>query len=163
MKIIVKCFAILCWAGISLAAFSFSQTASVTVPYPTGFRSWVHVKTGIVGKDSPRFKNYVGIHHIYANPKAVEGYEKGTFPDGSVIVVDVLEAPEINSITSEGSRKFIDVMRKDSKKFAKTAGWGFEKFNGDSTTERLLNEGSAANCSACHASQKDHVFSDLRK
>lgn len=163
MKLFVKGFVILCWAGISLAAFSFSQSASVSVPYPIGFRSWVHVKTGIVGKDSPKFRNYVGIHHIYANPKAMKGYEMGIFPDGSMIVVDVLEAPETDSITSEGPRRFIDVMLKDSKKFAKTDGWGFEKFNADSTTERLLNEESAARCSACHASQKDHVFSDLRK
>ena len=163
MKVFVKGFTILCWAGVSLAAFSFAQPTSVAVPYPTGFRSWVHVKTGIVGNDSPKFRNYVGIHHIYANPKAIERYEKGTFPDGSMIVVDVLEAPEANSITSEGPRKFIDVMIKDSKKFAKTDGWGYEKFNGDSTTERLLNAESAARCSACHASQKDHVFSDLRK
>jgi hypothetical protein len=163
MKKIAKRIAIILWAAISFAAFSVTQSASESVAYPTGFRSWVHVKTGLVGKDSPKFKNYIGIHHIYANPKAMEGYEKGKFPDGSVIVVDVLEAPETNSITSEGPRKFIDVMRKDSKKYAKTAGWGFEKFKGDSTTERLLTEEKAISCSTCHASQKDHVFSDFRK
>lgn len=157
-----KYIVIVLWAAISFAAFSVSQSAAENVPYPSGFRSWVHVKTGIVGKDSPKFKNYVGIHHIYANSKAMEGYKNGTFPDGSVIVVDVLEAPETNGITSEGPRRFIDVMHKDSKKYAKTAGWGFEKFNGG-TTERLVTEEKAISCSACHASQKDHVFSNFRK
>lgn len=163
MKKFAKYIAIVLWAGISFAAFSVSQSASESVPYPTGYRSWVHVKSGIVARDNPTLKRYEGIHHIYANPKAMEGYEKGEFPDGSVIVFDLLEAPVKNGITTEGPRRFIDVMHKDSKKYAKTAGWGFEEFNGDSTTERLLTEEKAISCSACHASQKDHVFSDFRK
>lgn len=163
MKKFTKYVVIVSWAAISFAAFSVSQSAAESVPYPSGYRSWVHVKTGIVGKDSPKFKKYEGIHHIYANPKAMEGFENGVFPDGSVIVFDLLEASEKSGITSEGPRRFIDVMHKDSKKFVKTAGWGFEEFNGNSTTERLLTEENAISCSACHASQKDHVFSNFRK
>jgi hypothetical protein len=162
MKKIAKYLVIALWAAISIAAFSVTQSASESVPYPTGYRTWVHVKSEIVGKDHPTLKKYEGIHHIYANPKAMEGYEKGVFPDGSVIVFDLLEVSEKNGITSEGPRRFIDVMHKDSKKHAKTAGWGFEEFNGD-TTERLLTEENAISCSACHASQKDHVFSNFRK
>lgn len=163
MNKIAKYIVIVLWAAISFAAFSVSQSAAETVPYPTGYRTWVHVKSEIVGKDHPTLKKYEGIHHIYANPKAMEGYEKGVFPDGSVIVFDLLEARVKDGIMSEGPRRFIDVMHKDSKKFARTAGWGFEEFNGDSTTERLLTEEKAISCSACHASQSDHVFSDFRK
>lgn len=154
---------IVCWIVVGLAFLTTRQSASNGVPYPEGYREWVHVKSGIVGKESPTFKRYEGIHHIYANAKAIEGYEKGTFPDGSVIVFDLLEAPVKNGITSEGPRRFIDVMHKDSKKFAETSGWGFEEFERDSTTTRLLTEEGAAKCSACHASQKDHVFSTFRK
>jgi hypothetical protein len=157
-----KYIVIVLWAAISFAFFSVSQSAAEQVPYPTGYRSWIHVKSGIVGKDSLKFKKYEGIHHIYANPKAMEGFEKGIFPDGSVIVFDLLETQEDSGITSEGPRRFIDVMHKDSKKYAKTADWGFEEFNG-STTTRLLTEENAISCSACHASQKDHVFSNFRK
>lgn len=157
-----KYITIVLWAAISFAFFSVSQSAAEQVPYPTGYRSWVHVKSEIVGKDSPKFKKYEGIHHIYANTKAMEGFENGVFPDGSVIVFDLLETREKSGITSEGPRRFIDVMHKDSKKYAKTADWGFEEFNG-STTERLLTEENAISCSACHASQKDHVFSNFRK
>ena len=32
-----------------------------------------------------------GIHHIYANDKAIEGYRNELFPDGAVIIFDLLE------------------------------------------------------------------------
>lgn len=164
MKILVKLFIAVCFVTVGFVLFTVKQSASdALVPYPKGYREWIHVKSGIVGKESPTFKRYEGIHHIYANPKAMQGFEKGEFPDGSVIVFDLLEAPVKNGITTEGSRRFIDVMHKDSKKFSKTSGWGFEEFNGDSMIERLLTVESAAKCSACHASQKDHVFSSFRK
>jgi hypothetical protein len=51
-----------------------------TFPYPNGYRKWVHVGTTLVGPQSPFFAGNGGIHHIYANEKAVKGYESGTFP-----------------------------------------------------------------------------------
>src|SRR5262245_44232341 len=56
------------------------------VPYPEGFRSWTVVKSLIVGPDHDSFAKRGGIHHYYANDKAVAGYRTGTFPDGSIVV-----------------------------------------------------------------------------
>jgi Cytochrome P460 len=136
-----------------------------TVTYPAGYRSWTHVKTALIGPQSPFFSRYGGIHHIYANEKAVRGYRTGHFPDGAVIVFDLLETQESAGITAEGSRKFIDVMAKDSARFADTGGWGYEEFEGDSETERSLTAQAKAACSMCHMNQKDHdyVFSVFRK
>lgn len=162
MKTLIKLFLVALSVFLYCGSLSIAKSTE-TVPYPEGYRRWTHVKSVLIGKDNPTYKKHMGIHHIYANPKAMEGFEKGSFPDGSVIVYDLLEAPENNGITSEGPRRFIDVMHKDSKKFAKTSGWGFEEFNGSSQTERLLTEETATACSACHASQKDHVFSNFRR
>ena len=54
--------------------------------YPEGFRSWTHVKSLIVGPGHESFPTRGGIHHYYANDKAVAGYRAGTFPDGSIVV-----------------------------------------------------------------------------
>jgi hypothetical protein len=142
---------------------SFAQTRQL-VPYPENFRGWTHVKSAVVGPESQFFTKYGGIHHVYANPKALEGFRTGNYPDGSVIVFDLFDVTQDKGVTGEGSRKFIDVMHKDSKMFAKTGGWGFEEFWGGKPTERKLTEAQAIGCYNCHATQKDKggVFSVMR-
>src|ERR1044071_6835119 len=112
-----------------LNAFSYKLPPKVSeVPYPEGYRNWVHIKTALIGPESPAFIINGGYHHIYANPKAMEGYRTGIFPEGSIIVFDVLTNGENNGITEEDSRAHIDVMIKDSLKFPETGGWGYEEF-----------------------------------
>lgn len=135
------------------------------VAYPLGFRKWTHVKSALVGPQSPIFARFGGLHHIYANENAMQGYASGKFPDGSVIVFDLFETRETAGSTLEGPRRFIDVMERDSKRFAATAGWGYEEFKGDSKTERALNAEAVQKCHACHQTVKDHdaVFSRFRE
>ena len=138
------------------------------VPYPEGYRLWVHVRSGLTGPESPDFKNTGGLHHIYANDKALptmEGYQAGRFPDGAIIVYDLLEAQTKEGITAEGRRRYLVVMHKDSKRFAETGGWGFELFRKDSHTDRAAWPNAKTSCFDCHASQKDkdYVFGSFRK
>src|SRR5580704_2645174 len=114
----------LCIIIISFAKFSQPKE----VPYPENFREWKHIKTAIIGPKSPAFEHFGGFHHIYANPKAVEGYKTNHFADGSMIVFDVIEAIEKNTDVSEGKRRIIDVMIKDTALYPETGGWGFEEF-----------------------------------
>lgn len=167
MKQIAKLFVFVVWMAGTLAVFApRSVFSDGSVPYPEGYREWIHVKSEIIGPESPIYQKYGGIHHIYANPKAVEGLANGNFPDGAVFVFDQLELKaKGGGVTAEGSRRFIDVMHKDDKRFAKTGSWGFEEFNADSNTERLLTAEGAAKCYSCHASQKERgfIFSSFRK
>ena len=135
------------------------------VQYPLNYRAWAHVKSALIGPQSPIYESYGGIHHIYANDKAIEGYRTGQFQDGSVIVFDLLETRESAGVTAEGPRRFIDVMSKDTSRYADTGGWGYEEFKGDSQTERSLTGMAKAACFKCHAQQKnrDFVFSSFRK
>ena len=71
------------------------------------------------------YKSFGGIHHIYANQSALEGYRTGSFADGSVIIFDLLEATTADNAITEGKRKVLGVMQKDGKRFAGTGGWGF--------------------------------------
>ena len=147
---------------VLLAAAALATAAEV--PYPAGYRGWRHVKSMVIEKGHPLFDAFGGIHHIYANPKAVAGYKSGQWSDGAVIVFDLLEANRDGGALAEGGRKVVGVMHRDSKKFASTGGWGYEGFKADSRTERAVADKAAAACHSCHAAQqgKGFVFSSMR-
>jgi cytochrome c551/c552 len=151
-------------AGILAVAVFATAEEGDAVAYPAQFRSWAHVKSTLVGPQSPGFAANGGLHHFYANAKGVEGYRTGAFPDGAVLVDDLLETKDTATpgVTSEGPRRRLAVMVKDSQRFAKTGGWGFEVFPGDTQTASLNADGRAA-CFACHQKAKNAVYSELRK
>jgi hypothetical protein len=130
-----------------------ASTGAARVSYPEGYRNWVHVKSGLI---SPAHKNSAtmgGFQHIYANPEGMTGYRTRKFPEGSVIVFDWLEMSDSNGAFAEGPRRQVDVMVKDSQRFAKTGGWGFQRFVKDSKTE-LAAAPTPEACFACHENLK---------
>jgi hypothetical protein len=155
----------------SLAAVAFVVYAvpavsadAPPVPYPDGYRDWRHVKSMVIQPGHPLHESFGGIHHLYANKKALEGYKTGKFPEGSVIVFDLLEAPVADNAITEGKRKVAGVMHKDAKKYAATGGWGYEGFGGGDRGKRVVGANAATACHGCHAARKDHgyVFSAAR-
>lgn len=147
------------------SAFIKQGTEKFKIAYPTGYRNWVHVKSNIVGASSPAAPKYEGFTHIYANSVAMIGYKTGNFPNGSIIVFDVIESRTGKNGISEGSRKFIDVMVKDTALYAQSGGWGFEEFDKDTKDAGILKEEQKATCFKCHDSQKEkgYVFSTFRE
>jgi hypothetical protein len=148
-------------AIVTAAAISADGAA---VPYPEGYRAWQHVKSMVIEAGHPLHASFGGIHHLYANGKAMEGYRTGRFPDGAVIVFDLLEAVSADHAVTEGKRKVVGVMHRDAAKYAATGGWGFEGFAGDSKSERAVGDKAQSACFSCHAPQKAHeyVFSAWR-
>ncbi|HEY0683046.1 MAG TPA: cytochrome P460 family protein [Steroidobacter sp.] len=143
---------------------AMTSANSRTLPsYPKGYRQWAHVKSALVSEGHAEYESSGGFRHIYANDQALSGYRSGKFPEGSIIVVDWLAERDSGGMFEEGQRRRVDVMIKDSRTFASTGGWGFERFKGDSRTERIVKDVSSQ-CFACHAGQKsaDFVFSTLR-
>lgn len=131
--------------------------------YPENFRRWVHVGTGVILPGGAFPENEQGMHHIFANQKAVDGYASGDFPDGSVIVYELREAQQKNGIIFEGERRRVDVMIKASSLYNKTGGWKFERFLGNQQAQDAVHD-SGASCFQCHANANAHgfVFSQLR-
>lgn len=131
--------------------------------YPDTFRRWVHVGTGVILPGGSIPANEQGMHHVFANQKAVEGYTSGDFADGSVVVYELRDVQQKNGVIFEGERKRVDVMIKDSSKYKTTGGWKFERFMGDQRTEDAVHD-SGATCFQCHAKATAHgfVFSQLR-
>jgi Cytochrome P460 len=87
-------------------ACSFSLWAQLddTAPFPKEFRKWAHVKSVLVGAQSAAYATEGGIHHIYANEKALVGYDTGKFPNGSVIVYDFRSAVSLPRVGSPPGR-----------------------------------------------------------
>lgn len=146
------------------AALLTGAASSYTpVPYPDGWQNWRHVKSMVIQEGHPLYGPFGGIHQLYANKKAVQGYETGKWPDGAVIAFDLHEAVSDNHAITAGTRKVLGVMRRDAKAYAETGGWGFEGFKGDSKTERAVGNKAYSACFACHQASAgpDFVFSEL--
>jgi hypothetical protein len=150
-------------AGLLLVTAKYSYAEKDGVPYPEGYRNWLHTKSMLIQPGHPLENPFQGIHHIYANGKAASGLKTGNYKDGSVLVFDLLKYEEKDKTIQEGERKLVGVMHKNSAKYASTGGWGFEGFAGSSKTERLVKDGGKS-CFDCHTSEKgkDYVFSKLR-
>jgi hypothetical protein len=131
--------------------------ASETVQYPTNFRLWMHVGTGVILPGGPIPESEQGMHHIFANQKAVDGYASGNFADGSVVVYELREARQQNGIIFEGDRRRVDVMIKDSNLYKNTGGWRFERFMGNDQSEDAVHD-SGASCFECHKKASAHGF-----
>lgn len=159
----IKTLALAAVTVILCSLFLRAETGKA-LPYPEGYLKWAHVKKEIMAAQDPALKGKPRVYHIYANEKAVEGYQNKRFPDGSIIVADFFDTKETNGAIEETSRLRLAMMVKDSSRFAKTGGWAFEQFKGDSRTESSLGADGAANCYACHSKQKqeDCVFTNYR-
>lgn len=133
------------------------------VDYPSGYRSWQHVKSMVIQPGHPLEDPFGGIHHVYANKKATSGLADNQYADGAAFVFDLLDYSDSDLLIVEAERKRLDVMYYDSKRFSETGGWGFDTFVGDSRTERLDQDVVMA-CYNCHvaAMETNYVYSKYR-
>lgn len=129
-----------------------TPTDTAFVPYPADYRDWTHVKSTLISPSHARFAAVGGFQHFYANAKAMIGYRTRNFPEGSVVVVDWIGMQDVNGAFLAGPRYQIDVMVRDSVRYAASGGWGFQRFVKDSPTERAAAP-TPQQCHACHAAQ----------
>jgi cytochrome P460 len=131
---------------------------------PTGFRNWVFVggpltPNGLNGGEA----NFPEFHNVYVEARDLDAYKKtGTFPEGTLIVKEltlVLEPTfSDGSRTEPSGRGFfngafngIDATVKNSKRFAKTNGWGFFTFGHHAQPYAAsAAEAPVSECAGCH-------------
>ena len=154
-------------AGAALIPFCVCLDAAdnAAAKFPTGYRQWVHVKSALIGPEFQLFATEGGIHHIYANDKAMQGLRGSQFPDGSILVYDLLETAAKGGVTTEGPRRRVDVMLKDSKAYPGSGGWWFGRFMGNNHQDEALTEEHRAACFSCHQKRQTQgfVFSEFRE
>jgi hypothetical protein len=128
-----------------------------------GNGKWWHAKRGdfwsisITNRNSTTLKVGVGVvtlsgYLLSLTVMATGATQVAEQTNGGVIVVDWLEGREENGMFNESRRRRVDVMVKNHSRFPKTSGWGFERFNGDSRTERIVTS-AATQCFACYSGQ----------
>ena len=159
-----------CW---NPSFFALADSSDGRVSFPEGYRKWTFLHATVFGPKNGIFGNRPcekpctgGIMYFYANEKAMEGLRTGTFADGAVIADELLEThgSEDGNTAKEGPRRGVGVMVKDRQRYAKTGGWGFASFDGDSRTDTLSAEGKNT-CFQCHVPRKDrdYVFTVYRE
>jgi Cytochrome P460 len=113
---------------------------------------------------------------ILGNPEIIEAYQAGVpgngkpFPDGSKMAKihwnakKSAEAPAPTLVPD--TLHDVDLMVRDSKRFADSGNWGYAQFNYDSATDTFTPLGTGAKCGlACHTivKSKDYVFTAYPK
>lgn len=129
------------------------------VTIPSGYKQWVLIAPAEEAAPLDELRAVVG------NQTAIDAYQAGKlpFPDGTILVKRAWkrkQSPEFASATVPGAATTVQVMVKDSKKYAATGGWGFGRFiNGEP-----VDEVQHRTCFACHESRakgRDYVFTRL--
>lgn len=137
------------------------------VTIPPGYRDWKMIAVAQLKTDKvDQVRAQLG------NEIAIKAHKEGKvpFPDGAIIVAlhwtrvssegnnKVLAGPFPGAQSFvAGSRVNMQVMVKDSKKYAATGGWGFGHFNKDGTPGA---DAAMKTCYPCHAQEtaRDLVF-----
>lgn len=149
--------------SIALAEGPVQNTADASpifgVTIPPGYKHWELIAPAEEAAPLDELRAVVG------NQTAIDAYQAGKlpFPDGTILVKRAWkrkQSPEFASATIPGAATTVQVMVKDSKKYAATGGWGFGRFiNG-----KPVDEAQHRTCWGCHearAKSRDYVFTRL--
>jgi hypothetical protein len=143
-------------AATMLVGTLYLQAQTASAPYPREYRRWTVAKGRM-----PE----TGFRYIYVNDVGRDGYAKRSFPEGTVLVDERVQATkDANGVFQEGATLHVGVMVKD-KRCADTGGWCFNMFNGEDTSAGLAPEAQKNCFTQCHSKRTDtdSVFSTFRK
>ena len=118
---------------------------------PRDYRQWVFLSSGLgmtygplASTREPRFDN------VFVNPSAYQRFlETGTWPDGTVLVLEVRGSQSKGSINQgghfQGDVRGVEVHVKDEKRFPRK--WAFFGFEGEAPAKAMP---TTSNCFTCH-------------
>lgn len=126
------------------------------VTLPEGYRQWELIAPALEAAPLNEIRAVLG------NRIAVDAYRRGAqpFPDGAVLVKLAWKqqpSAALATATVPGAATTVQVMVKDSRKYAATGGWGYGRF----VDGKPVDEAQHRTCFACHearAKGHDDVF-----
>ena len=140
---------------------SSTQTPTYTedgrLLFPANYREWIYLTSGIDMSYSP---NAMGMDHsmfdnVFVNPDAYKAFlQTGTWPDKTMLVLEVRVAGSKASINKSGHYQTSDTMGrevhvKDESRFP--GKWAFFGFETDSPSKQVPKEASCYSCHEQHA------------
>ncbi|BEP39000.1 cytochrome P460 family protein (plasmid) [Variovorax sp. V59] len=150
-------------AGVFAATSSAAEDVKISdasplygVTIPKGYRQWQLIAPAIEAEPLNELRVVLG------NTKAIQAYDQGTlpFPDGTILTKLAwkhVQSPEFAPASIPGAATTVQVMVKDSKKYAATGGWGFGRFVDGKPVDLAQHQ----TCFACHQAlvkNHDYVF-----
>jgi hypothetical protein len=139
------------------------------VKIPAGYRDWKLIAVSeIAAGDKSQLRAEFG------NDIAINAFKEGTlpFPDGSIVIAQhwtKQSSPDNDKVLSmvpmvaglDSPKSFVpgsfinmQIMVKDSKKYASSSGWGFADFKDGKPGDEALTK----TCFPCHQPAKDHDY-----
>ena len=137
---------------------ALSYAADRRMEFPKDYRTWVYLSSGM---DMAYVEGGGGAMHafdnVFVDPAAYAAFQKtGTWPDKTVMVLEVRGAEQNGSINKSGrfqaNRMGVEVHVKDAGRFK--SGWAFFGFNGEAPAQALPQSSA---CNVCH---QDHAAVD---
>jgi len=122
---------------------------------PTNYREWIYLSSGIdmsYTQKSTEMQDHSMFDNVFVNPEAYRSFlVTGTWPDKTVMVLEVRGALSKGSINQRGHFQGTDVMDfevhvKDEARFP--GKWAFFAFDSSSSNGTLIPQG--APCYTCH-------------
>ena len=152
-------FGLLCVAGLSQNAGTSSGAPEYTsdgqMRAPENYREWVYLSTGFDMSYSP---GAMAGHHmfdnVFVNPEAYRSFQQtGTWPDKTVLVLEVRGAKDKGSINKVGNyqdteRMGLEVHVKDEARFP--GKWAFFGFDDKKTAKMVPTEAACYSCHSAH-------------
>ncbi|WP_321929245.1 cytochrome P460 family protein [Burkholderia cenocepacia] len=153
------------WSASGPAAFAEQPKPAAAaspiygVTIPPGYRKWEMVAPAEEAAPLDELRVVLG------NPVAIRALEQATlpFPDGTILVKLAYkrkQSDEFAPATVPGQATTVQVMVKDSRRYAATGGWGFGRFVNGVPADL----GQHQTCFACHQARvknHDYVFTRL--
>ena len=129
------------------------------ITIPAGFRDWALVNVAHEAANLNDFRAVLG------NAIAIKAFREATlpFPDGAIIARLAWKyvPSEENNVVFGKAQSFVtgaptnlELMVKDSNKYATTAGWGFAQFTNGKPDDEALHK----TCFPCHQPAKGHDY-----
>jgi len=121
--------------------------------FPANYREWIYLTSGLNMSYAPRvagMMNHDMFDNVFVNPSAYKAFlETGTWPDQTMLVLEVRGAGSKASINKSGHFQDGDVMGREvhlkDKRVA--GGWSFYGFDEDKPTTPFPHE---MDCYGCH-------------
>jgi hypothetical protein len=139
-----------------LAVTAFAQSPSYTpdgkLMFPTGYREWIYLTSGVDMSYSPMQMDHSMFDNVFVSPDAYQAFLKtGTWPDKTMLVLELRMAGTKASINKSGHYQTSELMGREVHiKDSARGGWAFYGFDEDGPAKMVPKEAACYSCHEAH-------------